>query len=318
MNREFFSTIPAIVVNPASGNGTMPGRIYAEMASRLPFRHTRFEFRNIIDNPSLLRQPIVIGIGGDGTQGTIARLMYIHNPGGRQFMVDGGTVGIDSESTGLGRKPGESAERYARRIIRMIRKIPLVEDSVPPGTYGTTTGPADDGKIFFSDIGMGDASSAGFIAIQLNRNHAGKINRAIRFTEALYHTLKSANEFEVSHGNRTTVVLEAHILKHPFKNLQYFSLPYPGQDILVTIPKRTRREIIKRLAIDTVFIALGFLPPAHGLEIEPIPLGDTVLFQSERHDTGRIDAEVAPLSTPLYVRARDTSRHGFKIIRKAD
>lgn len=313
----------AIVFNPRSGDGKRPAIIAGEMKDLLGERVEIYNFFDILRAPEKIAEKNVITVGGDGTHGTVAILHRRQSPQGWYCAADGGTAGIVAESLGWGRKLRESSQAYAVRISRDVQNQAYNQIHIPLGTRRYMQNNADSAPIvqediFFWNIGVGMPLTSGLRAIEKSRETKSFLQRTKQFCESYYHALKRAHPRTIiTRGSRRTV-FEAHIHKDPFRNVQLFTLPYTGHDILITIPYGKRSNIVRRILIDGMLMVSRLPPIAHGIEIIPLRSHEVVIFEgtAETETLGRVDSEMREFPLPAAVQSNVPQTTGFHVLRR--
>lgn len=314
---------PAIVYNPRSGDGKSPAIIAGTLHKFLGNSAEVFLFHDVLKNPQNLAGKNVIVIGGDGTHGTVAVLHQKVSQYGWLLPADGGTAGIIPESLGWGSKIGEKPDVYAQRLARDLQADRYAQIHIPLGMRRSFHADADNSsyvqqEIFFWNVAVGKPLASGLRAMEKKRASTSKVQRMGTLFETYCRELKRARpQSIIIAGDRRTVV-EAHVHKDPFKNIQLLSLPHPGQDLLMTIPHERRPEVVQRVLMDIALLTLRLPPIAHGIDITPIKPHEVVIFERthEKQTMAGVDSELCELELPVVVQADVPNERGFALLQR--
>lgn len=304
----------SVVYNSASGNPQKrKANKYAEAFADLwPFGSVHlYEFADILSQPQLLIDTNVVGFGGDGTHGTIAKLNRHHNPEHWYLPLDTGTFGYIAKSCGFARWAWEDPETYGKKIVRYFRENIITQELTSPGqvVYGDTTK-----EIFMWSVNKGIYIDSLILFENLKSNTA-KTSRIFQSLSHYGHKVGQAQQFEVSIGANYFQTIDGHVIKHPYKNALTVRLPFENKDVVCLVHPKPLM-----ILYDLLRISCGIKPTGVGISVHPAEEGETVVFYdtSSKAQPVGIDYELSSRILPVTVYSNTGDlAHPFRILKKS-
>lgn len=267
---------PALIVfNERAGNPLTVQKITMALKQQWPPGTIDVEsFDKILADTALLKDKNIIGIGGDGTHGTLARANREINPDHWYLALQAGTVGFVSRSLGLSSRFRETPVTYAKRIKYLLMSGRLRELDIAPGVVGTNE------QVFLFAAGLGDPSIAAFSAIEKRRATSGKLQRIFLAARAFRAVSATSPPIKITVGNNSFEAIDAMVVKQPFNLSNQLSVPFSAQDaLLAVVSAKNQSAFGGRLLIDLVRLMIFHqMPIAGGIIIQPILPNETVVF----------------------------------------
>ncbi len=312
-----------LVLNPRSGNTKRSQKMAIAIEKHWPHGTLAIQnFYDVLKNPTLIQGTNIIAIAGDGSISTLARLHHLQNESQWFLPLDGGSLGVVCESLGLGRKIKESPQHYANRILSLLQTNTLEITQLTPGAFTPKAleqeDPSINEGIFFWNIGAGEPSRYAFALMDIRRGKfANGLHRSFVFITAMLNRFRTTQPFNLTIGNTTQAVYDAHIIKDPFKDFHWFALPQEG-DVIAAFPAGNPNTQTLKAIFDGVQIVFGLPPRMGGVVINSLGKNETVVFHSNNPNLPySVDSEHYTLDTPLTAQAQAHNTHPIQVVKQA-
>lgn len=305
-----------IVYNEKSGKKGVAFQTAIELSNLLNIY--MIPFSQALLYPSLIQGKFTIGIGGDGTQGSLELLKYRLKDDSPLLPAEGGTANFISRSLGWSRDLLENPKHYASRIGHSILNGSTSSLYIKPGIIFPNSYYTESSYPFLWSVSSGNPLVQLHTEIENSRSKLGRLRRMITGARAFMNSLTTASPFTIEMNENRLSVLEGVVVKKELK--RFWNIELPGMsDVVCIIPAdKNRAQLKAKFLIDVSMVAFGLLPLAGGAIIKEIKEGHGVAFIRESHMSEiQIDSELRHLHGSMRIEPSLTgSLYNFHLLKK--